>query len=97
MDNKIIGAEKVIQNLTPSIDKKCAEIKAQRKDKIQTRLFALMCVFAVIIPVVFVIFGISLAIFVAPILFMSICVIVLLPAIINVNGGRKYEPTAKNA
>lgn len=97
MDNKIIGAEKVIQNLTPSIDKKCTEIKAERKDKILTRLFVLMCVFAVIIPVVFVIFGISLAIFITPVLFMCACVVVLLPAIINVNGGKKYEPTAKNA
>lgn len=97
MKNEIMGAEKLIQNLTPSIDKKCAEIKSERKDRILTRLFVLMCISAVIIPVLFVILGISLAIFVAPILFMCVCVIVLLPAIINVNGGRKYEPTAKNA
>ncbi len=97
MKNEIMGAEKLIQNLTPSIDKKCAEIKSERKDRILTRLFVLLCVAMIIVPVIFVIFGISLAIFVAPILFMCICVIVLLPAIINVNGGRKYEPTAKNA
>ncbi len=97
MKNEIMGAEKIIQNLTPSIDKKCAEIKASRKDKVLTRLFVLLCVAMIIVPVIFVIFGISLAIFIAPVLFMCISVVVLLPAIINVNGGKKYEPTAKNA
>lgn len=97
MKNEIIGAEKVIESLTPSIDKKCREIKAQRKDKILTRLFVLLCIAMIIIPVLFVVFGISLAIFIAPVLFMCVCVVVLLPVIINVNGGRKYESTAKNA
>lgn len=85
------GAERIIRNLTPEIENKCEEIKAIRKSKIQSRLFAILCVLAVVVPTLLVFVGVSLTVFIIPIVFMCLCIILLLPVLIKEQGGEFYE------
>lgn len=89
------NADKLIQNLTPEIDKKCDEIKAIRREKIQSRLFIILCAIIIVVPALLIFFGFSLTVLIAPILFMSLCVIMLLPIMLNgqiaQRGGKNYE------
>ncbi len=77
------NADKVIRNLTPEIDKKCDELKAIRKEKLQSRLFVILCVIIIFVPAQLVFFGVSLAVLTAPILFAGLCVVMLLPIMLN--------------
>lgn len=88
-------AEQMICNLTPAIDRKCEELKAARKERIQSRLFVILCAMVVLIPALLVFFGISLTVLIAPIVFMSLSVVVLLPVLLSgaaaEQGGMIYE------
>lgn len=76
-------AEQLIDTLSPAIDKKCAELKAARKIRLQTRLFVLLCAAVVTVPALLIFFGVSLTVLIAPVVFMSLSVIVLLPILIS--------------
>lgn len=89
------NADKLIQNLIPEIDKKCDELKAIRREKIQSRLFVILCVIIIVVPALLIFLGVSLTVLIAPILFMSLCVVMLLPIMLNgeisQRGGNSYE------
>lgn len=85
------GSEQLIHNLTPEIERKCQQIKLAKKEKLQTRLFLLLCMLVVIVPVALVIFGVSLTVFIVPILFMCLSVVMLLPILLGQQGGKNYE------
>lgn len=89
--NTNINIEKTISNLTPAIEDKCEEIKAQRKEKFKSRIFAILCVLTVIIPTLLVLLGISLTMFILPIIITSLSVVMLLPILINNEGAKNYE------
>lgn len=85
------NVEKAIYNLTPAIENKCNEIKAQRKEKLKSRIFVILCVLTVIIPTLLVFAGISLTMFILPIIITSLSVVMLLPILINNEGAKNYE------
>ena len=87
--------DRMLVNLAPDIDQKCAEIKAARKEWLQTRAFALLCAMVVVIPALLVFAGVSLTVLIAPLVFMSLSVILLLPVLLSGRaankGGMVYE------
>ncbi len=85
------GAQHIIQELTPAIENKCEELKAARKERIQSRLFVILCALAVIIPTLLVFIGVSLTLLIIPVLFMCLCILILLPVLLNGQGGKSYE------
>ena len=86
---------RMLENLAPDIDRKCAEIRAARKERLQTRVFALLCVMVAVIPALLVFAGVSLTVLIAPLIFMSLSVILLLPVLLSGKtsnlGGMVYE------
>lgn len=85
------GSERLIHNLTPEIERKCQQIKLVKKEKLHTRLFLLLCMLVVVVPAALVIFGVSLTVFIVPILFMCLSVVMLLPILLGQQGGKNYE------
>lgn len=80
MDTKI---DRLINNITPAIDQKCKELQAARKERLKTRVFVLLCAMVVLVPTLLVLAGVSLTIFIAPLVFMSLSVILLLPVLLS--------------
>ena len=91
------NVDRMLVNLAPDIDQKCEEIKAARKDRLQSRAFALLCIMVAVIPALLVFAGISLTVLIAPLVFMSLSVILLLPVLLSGKaadqGGMVYEQT----
>lgn len=75
--------EHMIQVLKPAINQKCQEIQAARRSQLQQRLFVMLCLMAVILPTMLVLIGVSLTMFIAPLVFMSICTVALLPVLLR--------------
>lgn len=88
-------ADRLIAELTPAIEQKCDELRARRRARLEARGFALLCALVVIVPVLLTLVGVSLTLLIAPIGFMSLCVVVLLPALLGgrggETGGNRYE------
>lgn len=91
------NVECMLQNLTPEIERKCKELQEVRKERLQSRVFALLCVMVAVIPALLVFAGVSLAGLIAPLIFMSLSVILLLPVLLSGKmenqGGIVYEQT----
>lgn len=91
------NVDRMLVNLAPDIDQKCEEIKAARKERLQSRAFVLLCIMVAVIPALLVFAGISLTVLIAPLVFMSLSVILLLPVLIfgkaADQGGMVYEKT----
>lgn len=89
------NADKLIKNLSPEIEQKCKELQASRKEKMQSKIFALLCLAVTIIPALLIYAGFSLTLLIAPLIFMSLSVILLLPILISGKaenqGGKIYE------
>ena len=89
------NVDRMLGNLAPDIDQKCEEIKAARKERLQSRAFALLCIMVAVIPALLVFAGISLTVLIAPLVFMSLSVILLLPVLLSGKaadqGGMVYE------
>lgn len=87
--------DRIIDNLTPAIEQKCEELRAARKERLQSRIFVLLCVMVALIPALLVFAGISLTLFIAPLAFMSLSVLLLLPVLLSGKpanqGGIVYE------
>ena len=85
----------MIDRLTPAIEQKCEELHSARKEQLQSRAFILLCIMVVLVPALLVFAGISLAVLIAPLCFMSLSVLLLLPVLLSgksVNqGGIAYE------
>ena len=84
-------AEKMLAALAPAIDEKCAELKKARAAKRLRGLFITLCVLALLVPTAFVVFGISLSILLVPVIFTAIAFFILLPILINQQGGHCLE------
>lgn len=87
--------DRMIDTLTPAIEQKCEELRAARKERLQSRIFVLLCVMVALIPALLVFAGISLTLFIAPLAFMSLSVLLLLPVLLSGKpanqGGIVYE------
>ena len=80
------NSEDCIRQLSPAIAEKCDTLAAARKERIQARLFLLLCVLVVTVPALLVLFGVSLTLLIAPIVLMCLSTLLLLPALLNLNG-----------
>ena len=91
------NVDRMLVNLAPDIDQKCEEIRAARKERLQSRAFVLLCIMVAVIPALLVFAGISLTVLIAPLVFMSLSVILLLPVLLSGKaadqGGMVYEQT----
>ena len=88
------NVDRLIDNLTPAIEEKCEELRASKRQKIGCRIFIFLCAAAILLPVAAVFVGVSLTVFVALPIFMSFCMLFLLPVLIspkNSEGGAIYE------
>ena len=89
------NVDRMIEQLAPAIDQKCEELKLARKERLQTRIFALLCAMVAVIPALLVFAGVSLTVLLAPLIFMSLSVILLLPVLLTGKaanqGGLHYE------
>ena len=91
------NVDRMISNLTPAIEQKCAELQTARKERLQSRLFVLLCAMVVLIPALLVFAGVSLTALIAPLAFMALSVLLLLPVLLSGKAGNKgggiYEQT----
>lgn len=91
------NVDRMIDNLSPEIEQKCAQLRAARKERLQCRAFVLLCAMVVLIPSLLVFAGVSLTILIAPLAFMALSVILLLPVLLSGSssnqGGTVYEQT----
>lgn len=85
------GAEKMIVMLSPEIDRKCDEMKQAHREKVQSYFFVMLCIVMIVIPTVFVFFGMNLSSIVIPIIFITVAFLLLSPILINQQGGHIYE------
>lgn len=89
------NVERIVEQLAPAIDQKCEELQAVRKERLQTRIFALLCAMVAVIPALLVFAGVSLTVLLAPLIFMSLSIILLLPVLLSGRaanqGGTVYE------
>ena len=89
------NVDRMISNLTPAIEQKCAELQTARKERLQSRLFVLLCAMVVLIPALLA--GVSLTVLIAPLAFMALSVLLLLPVLLSGKaenkGGGIYEQT----
>lgn len=91
------NVDRMISNLTPAIEQKCAELQTARKERLQSRLFVLLCAMVVLIPALLVFAGVSLTVLITPLAFMALSVLLLLPVLLSGKAGNKgggiYEQT----
>ena len=85
------NAEHMIKALTPEIEKKCEELQNTRKERLKLRVF----VFVALVPAMLVFLGIALTMLVAPLIFMALSIVLLLPVLLSgknaAQGGNVYE------
>ena len=74
--------------LDEEIEKKCFEIKRKRAEQRLTRLFVLVCILFLTVPVLLVFVGVNLLSICVPIVFfLAIAMVALSPIILNNNLG----------
>ena len=83
------NVDSMISNLTPAIEQKCEELQTARKERLQSRLFVLLCAMVVMIPALLVFAGVSLTILIAPLAFMALSVLLLLPVLLSGKAGNQ--------
>ena len=87
--------DRMLNELEPAIEQKCGELQAARKERLQARAFALLCVMVALIPALLVFAGVSLTRLIAPLAFMALSVLFLLPVLLSGraanDGGSSYE------
>lgn len=88
-------ANRMLAALSPELDRKCAELQEARREKRNIDIFILLCVMAILVPTLFVIFDLSLTTLLVPVIFIAIAFFILSPILINQNqqeqGGRTCE------
>lgn len=83
------NVDRMINNLTPAIEQKCEELQTARKERLQSRLFVLLCAMVVMVPALLVFAGVSLTILIAPLAFMALSVLLLLPVLLSGKAGNQ--------
>ena len=89
------NVDRMLDDLSPAIEQKCAELRAARRERLQGRVFVLLCIMVVLIPALLVFAGVSLTVLIAPLAFLSLSVILLLPVLLSGKnqGEMGYEQT----
>lgn len=77
------NVDRMMDALSPAIEQKCAELRAARRERLEARLFVLLCAMVALIPALLVLVGVSLTVLIAPLAFMSLSVILLLPVLLS--------------
>ncbi len=77
--------DKLINNLSYNIDKKCSEIKKKKHDIFMTKVFITGCILTLIVPAVLVILGGSLKLIFLPIIIIML-LFMLLGSIVSIGG-----------
>ena len=77
------NVECMLDNLAPEIDLKCNELRAAKKERLKNRLFVILCAMVLLIPALLVLFGVSLTMLIAPLAFMSLSMLLLLPVLLS--------------
>ncbi len=89
------NADRMLNNLAPAIEQKCEELRTARKDRLQSRLFVVLCAMVVLLPALLVFAGVSLNVLIAPLAFMALSILLLLPVLLSGKtgnqGGIAYE------
>lgn len=85
------NVDRMIKNLETAIEQKCEELRTARKERLQSRIFILLCIAAVIIPALLVFIGVSLTVLIAPLIFMALSVLFLLPVLLSGKAENKGE------
>lgn len=85
------NVDRMIKNLEPAIEQKCEELRTARKERLQSRIFILLCIAAVLIPALLVFIGVSLTVLIAPLIFMALSVLFLLPVLLSGKAANKGE------
>ena len=83
------NVDRMINSLTPAIEQKCEELRTARKERLQSRLFVLLCIMVALIPALLVFAGVSLTILIAPLVFMALSVLLLLPVLLSGKAGNQ--------
>ena len=83
------NVDRMLNNLTPAIEQKCEELRTARKERLQSRLFVLLCAMVVLIPALLIFAGVSLTILIAPLVFMALSVLLLLPVLLSGKAGNQ--------
>lgn len=84
-------ADRIIAVLSPEIDRECAELRQTRLERRRFRRFLALCALTVLLPTVFVIFGISLTALLISAAFASAAFLILSPILIRQQGGPSHE------
>lgn len=91
------NVDRMIDNLSPAINQKCEELQTARKERLQSRIFALLCILTAVIPTLSVLMGVSLTLLIVPFVFMSLSAVLLLPVLLSgktaSQGETAYEQT----
>lgn len=83
--------EKLIAVLNCEIEQKCLELKENRRVALLKRIFFLGCALSIILPVLDAFIGYFIIPILIPIIiFQAVSLILLIPVIINLNGGKNY-------
>ena len=89
------NVDRMMDSLAPAIDQKCGELRAARRERLQSRLFVLLCAMVVLVPALLVFAGLSLNLLIAPLCFMSLGILLPLPVPLSGRaqnqGGFVYE------
>lgn len=76
-------ADRVIKNLEPAIEQKCEQLQTARKERMLSRVFVLLCGMVMLIPALLVLAGVSLTVLIAPLVFMALSVLILMPVLLS--------------
>lgn len=83
------NADRMLNNLAPAIEQKCEELRTARKDRLQSRLFVVLCAMVVLLPALLVFAGVSLNVLIAPLAFMALSILLLLPVLLSGKAGNQ--------
>ena len=73
--------------LEAEIDRKCMQIQEARREKAGKRAFVFLCAVVVVLPLLFVLWGIKLAMLAVPAVAMGAVLLLLAPIVLNQQGG----------
>lgn len=74
----------LLEHLDMEINKKCLELQQRKRQAALNRLFVLLCIFLLIVPVCLVFIGVNLISILAPlVLFFSVGLLILSPVLFS--------------
>lgn len=80
----------LIRTLEPEIDRKCAQIKQRKSERLLTGIFIALAIILLLLPAILIFFGVSLFTIFIPIVFVSAVFLITLPVLAS-KGVEVYE------